>query len=129
MHDGINGSDETDRLLVRWKLDSRDVDEACRGRTTPVDAAGLRARGAAVALDRTPEGGPLSGPAKAGLVLVAVPADIEGLRRESPELARSWRRGVRESLGGLLLGGGEVVGFDRAGWYVVRPGQTREGDR
>jgi predicted GNAT superfamily acetyltransferase len=131
MRDAINGRDESDRLLVHWRLDSRAVDEACRGRVASADATGLRARGAAVALDRTPEGGPEPGaPAEADLVLVGMPVDVEGLRRERPELARSWRRAVRKSLGGLLLGGGEVVGYDRAGWYVVRPGRrTREGDR
>jgi predicted GNAT superfamily acetyltransferase len=130
MRDGINGSDESDRLLVRWRLDSVEVDEACRGRVVAVDATQLRAQGAAVVLDRTADGGPEPGaPASADLVLVGVPVDVEGLRRERPELARSWRRAVRESLGGLLIAGGEVVGYDRAGWYVVRPGRTREGDR
>ena len=52
-------------------------------------------------------------------VLVGVPPDVERMRAEQPDLARSWRAAVREVLGGLLDEGGRVVGFTRAGQYVV----------
>ncbi len=53
-----------------------------------------------------------------GMLLVAVPADIEGLRSTDPGVAKAWRTAVREVLGGLLAEGASVTGFDRAGWYV-----------
>jgi predicted GNAT superfamily acetyltransferase len=54
-----------------------------------------------------------------GTVLVAVPADIEGLRGSDPGAAKEWRVALREVLGGLLADGARVTGFDRAGWYVL----------
>jgi predicted GNAT superfamily acetyltransferase len=61
----------------------------------------------------------------AATVLVGLPDDIETLRRERPEVARAWRLAVRRALGGLMLAGASVVGFDRDGGYVVR---TRQQD-
>src|SRR5581483_6613934 len=37
MHDAINGGDDSDRLLVRWRLDSRAVVAACMGSVHSVD--------------------------------------------------------------------------------------------
>jgi predicted GNAT superfamily acetyltransferase len=56
-------------------------------------------------------------------VHVEVPDDIEELRRRHPGRAREWRLAVRESLGGAMAAGAQVVGFDRDGGYVV---ETRE---
>lgn len=56
-------------------------------------------------------------------MLVAVPEDVEALRRADPDAARAWRHAVREVLGGLLTEGALVTGFDRrAGYVVERPG-------
>ncbi len=85
MVDDINGTDESDRLLVRWTLEPAE-----------------RAPG-------PPEG-----------KRVAVPEDIELLRRTDPGLAREWRLRVREQ----LLGDGQIQGFDRNGGYIVQGGVT-----
>ncbi|WP_199191086.1 GNAT family N-acetyltransferase [Amycolatopsis sp. CA-126428] len=119
MQDGINGTGDTDRLMVAWDLASPPVRTAAAGRPDRVDAAALRARGAAVALAAGPDGGPVTGAADAPVVLVAVPPDIEALRRTDPDQGRAWRVALREVLGGLLAGGASVTGFDRAGWYVL----------
>lgn len=95
--DGVNGDDETDRLLVRWHLRS-------------AEAVGC-ASGAAPAL-RAAEGD----------ASVAVPPDIERIRREDRVEAQRWRRSVRSQLTELLDGGGRIVGFERATGYVVRSG-------
>jgi predicted GNAT superfamily acetyltransferase len=63
-------------------------------------------------IDPSPSGG-------GGTVLVAVPADIEGLRQTDPAAAKAWRAALREVLGGLLADGAQVTGFDRTGWYVL----------
>ncbi len=119
VHDGINGADDTDRLLVSWSLTDPAVEAACRGEGQAADAAIERAAGAAVAVGIADDGGPTIGSGDAGTVLVAVPADIESLRRSDPAMARRWRHAVREALGGLMSDGARVTGFDRAGWYVL----------
>lgn len=123
MRDGINGSGESDRLLMRWQLDSPEVGSACLG-TAPMLGAGAGA-GAAYdgrvvsALASTPTGTPVVGSLDSPMVSVAVPRDIEDLRRSKPKLANHWRSAVREVLGGLLATGATVTGFDRLGGYVV----------
>ncbi|MEV4145910.1 GNAT family N-acetyltransferase [Amycolatopsis sp. NPDC049691] len=124
MHDGINGAGDTDRIMAVWDLASPAVRSAAEGSPAPFDAAALRRQGAAVALAADAGGGPVTGPADAPVVLVAVPADIEALRRADPGRGRAWRVALREVLGGLLAGGASVIGFDRAGWYVVAKEQS-----
>jgi len=103
MHDRINGDQESDRLLVHWDL------------LHPAPPQpGLD--GAVVALGRSGEPGSLNGEK----LLVAVPEDVETLRRQDPDAARRWRIAVRDTLTALLAGGARFAGFDRAGWYVLR---------
>lgn len=96
--DGVNTDDETDRLLVSWRLRSKEA-IAC-------------ASGSPVAVRREP-----------GDAAVAVPADIERVRREDMAAAQLWRRRVRDQLTELLDAGGRIIGFDRAEGYLVRPGR------
>ncbi len=119
--DGINRSDDSDRILVRWRLDSHEVESACAGAPRLIDAEAARADGATVALHASATGAPLVTPVGSGArtVLVAVPEDIEALREKDPACAALWRKAVRDVLGGLLDHGARVRGFDRAGWYVV----------
>jgi predicted GNAT superfamily acetyltransferase len=107
MDDGINGGDETDRLLVRWELDAP-------------GATGAPSDGSVVALDRSADGGPVAGSLDGDRLLVAVPSDVEKLRATDPALARRWRTAVREALVPLLADGAQITGFDKAGWYVLR---------
>lgn len=120
MVDTINGADESDRLLVRWRLRDPSVVAACEGRWTPVSAADELAAGAAVAVGRGHDGAPEEGPLDAVTSLVAVPRDISALRAEDPALARRWRVSVRRALVSLTSDGARIAGFDRAGWYVAR---------
>ncbi|MEV4536609.1 GNAT family N-acetyltransferase [Asanoa sp. NPDC049518] len=120
MNDGRNGADDSDRVLVSWDLTAPAVDAACAGRPAtnePGDAA-------VVVLDRAADGRPATGDLGGPTVLVAVPPDIEALRGTDPGVAHAWRIAVRETLGTLMAGGWRVVGFQRAGWYVL----TRNGD-
>jgi predicted GNAT superfamily acetyltransferase len=125
MDDSINAGDDSDRLLVRWRLASDGVARACQGHPAGTRAAGLRAAGAAVVLDTGAAGQPVPGGADSALtpiVLVRVPPDVERMRVVDADLARSWRHAVRRALGGLIAAGGRVTGFDRSGWYVVDRG-------
>jgi predicted GNAT superfamily acetyltransferase len=120
LHDGINGTGATDRLLLAWDL----AGAAGPAERAPVDAAALsRARRAVPALSADADGRPVTGAGSGAgdgpVLLVAVPPDIEALRRTDPALGRAWRLALREVLGGLMAEGAEVTGFDRAGWYVV----------
>jgi len=94
MDDGINAGDESDRLLVRWQLDSPNSIAAAAGQ--PVEVR--------------PE---------TGALLVQVPEDIVVMRRDDPEVARRWRHEVREALGGPMTRGYRVTGFTRAHEYVL----------
>lgn len=119
MQDDLNGADDTDRLLLRWRLRDPAVVAACAGRVRAA-AALPRGPGAVEVLRADDAGRPEQVEADGPLALVRVPADIERLRGSDPATARSWREAVREVLGGLLQDGGRVEGFDRTGCYVVR---------
>jgi len=120
MSDTINGKDDSDRLLVRWRLRDEAVVAACAGRHAMIRVADELAAGAVVGLGIGEDGGPVAGRRDADTVLVGVPLDIEVLRLADPALAARWRLAVREALSTLLADGSRVVGFDRDGWYVVR---------
>ncbi|WP_144793568.1 GNAT family N-acetyltransferase [Microbacterium paludicola] len=94
IRDGVNGGDETDRLLVTWRL--RDE--------TVVERAGA----------------PTPTPRREDDVCVPVPSGIAHIRREDPSAARAWREQVRERLAALMGSGHRIVGFDRADGYVLR---------
>jgi predicted GNAT superfamily acetyltransferase len=112
--DGINAGDASDRLYVHW--DVSDVDEI----PGVVDAGALRSEGAAMVLDRVDDQ-PVPGPAGPDRIrLVAVPTDIEGLRRRDPALAARWRRAVREALPAALEAGYRIAGISRDGFYELR---------
>ncbi|KAB8194894.1 GNAT family N-acetyltransferase [Nonomuraea phyllanthi] len=114
MDDAINQGDESDRLLAEWSLAAPHVEALARREphVTPVPD------GAVVAL--ADEGGrPVAGPADADAVLVAVPADVEGLRKADPGAAKAWRHAVRDVLGGLMAEGRPVTGFCGKSYYLV----------
>jgi predicted GNAT superfamily acetyltransferase len=129
MGDAINGDDDTDRLLLHWDLTAPRVDRAARGEHAGCDAAALGLAGAVTGLGRSPHGEPVPGPVDGRTVLIAVPPDIESLRRTDPACARRWRVAVREVLGPLIDGGARVRGFDRAGWYVLDREPPERNDR
>jgi predicted GNAT superfamily acetyltransferase len=120
MLDAINGDDDSDRLLVRWRLTDPEVVLACAGESAGADADAERAAGAVVALGVGADGAPAPGRVDGPTALVAVPSDIGRLRATDPALAQRWRLAVREALTTLVGAGGRIDGFDRSGWYVVR---------
>jgi predicted GNAT superfamily acetyltransferase len=111
MDDDINGGDDSDRLLVRWDL------------AADPGPAGSGALDAVVALGRSEEGAPVLGSTAGGALRVAVPHDVEKLRRTDPGLAKEWRGAVREVLVAALADGKRITGYDRAGWYVLTSGR------
>ncbi len=120
MTDAINAGDESDRMVLEWRLLDDAVVRACHGQSDDADVEALLAAGAAVGLSSDASGGPVLGSVDAETVLVAVPADVERLRADDLPAALAWRHAVREVLGGMLEAGDTVSGFARSGWYVVR---------
>jgi predicted GNAT superfamily acetyltransferase len=117
--DSINAGDESDRLVVRWQLDSAAAVAAAAGMPYLVE-------GPAPAPRLLPDAGgaPRSGDAEGGDRLrVRLPDDIEALRSSDPGLAAAWRLAVRQVLAGTLAAGGRVLGVDSAGDYVLEEGE------
>jgi predicted GNAT superfamily acetyltransferase len=127
--DGINLGDPTDRLYVRWRLESPAAVAAANGHPAGVDAVAMRAEGAAVLVDHEGDRPSVTGeslprlPAEGRLLLVAVPEDIETLRTHDPGAATEWRYAVRGALAEALAAGYRVDGFSRDGFYALAPGE------
>jgi predicted GNAT superfamily acetyltransferase len=119
MPDGINAGEESDRLLISWKLDSAEAVAAAAGRATEPEVEELRREGAAVVLSVGAADEPVVGSASARVLLCQVPNDIVALRRAHPATARAWRLGLRRALGGAFDAGYQVRGATRTGWYVL----------
>jgi len=113
--DLINGDDDTDRCVARWRLDL-DPD---RARATVV--------GEGVALVVEDEaGGPRVAAPAGGLadvagerVLCQVPVDILALRRRDAAAARRWRLAVRETMGRAIEQGYVATAMTRDGRYLL----------
>jgi predicted GNAT superfamily acetyltransferase len=120
MVDSINGNDDTDRVLVRWRLRDRVVVAACDGQSERLTVPDEITARATVGLCVDEHGAPLIGRLEGPVVHVGVPDDIAALRTGDPALAARWRAALREVLTALVDDGARIDGFDRAGWYVVR---------
>ncbi|WP_420095230.1 hypothetical protein [Brevibacterium sediminis] len=115
MTDSINAGELSDRMLILWDLT---CDPTARSWETGDDATpAVEDRGGAP----TPYAPPVVGTDSLG---VAVPWDIEALRREDPVGAHTWRLATREAFTDLLGNGWRITGFSRRsphhGQYVLR---------
>lgn len=119
MQDERNAGAPTDRLTVDWDLTAARVLAAAQGRAAEPDVSALRRAGAQPLLQVAGDGTPHLTPTDAPRRLVQVPADIESLRREDPDLAIAWGAALRATLGHALTRGLRVGGFTRDGWYVL----------
>lgn len=108
MRDGINAGDESDRLLVVWRLDSeRDV------------VVQTEPSGDGIALGIGAGDEPQPGSTSSPRIWCATPPDILDLRSQDADLALRWRRALRSTLGSAMSDGYAVTGFTRSGWYVL----------
>jgi predicted GNAT superfamily acetyltransferase len=129
MTDAINAGHHSDRLVVRWPLRAPDAVAAASGTaatcTAPEGTTVLLAEDAD-GRPAVPGAGAAAGPDGAPAVLVGTPADVERLRADDPEAARSWRAAHRDVLPGLLGSGWRVTGFvDRHSYLLLPPGDPR----
>jgi predicted GNAT superfamily acetyltransferase len=121
MPDGINVGQGSDRLLASWPLASSEVVGACDRSPAP-QTAHPDVPAVLAEVESRPVICPVDDPT--AVVRVAVPADIEALRREDPGLGRSWRLAVRSTLGAEMAGGARVIGFHRDAGYLVDRGEA-----
>ena len=112
MTDAINRGDESDRVLLAWRLDAGGVEDPRGGAASPVTVLAVG-----------PDGGPERRPAvpPGSSLACHVPPDIDLLRARRPELAARWRSEVRAVLGGALAEGRRVAGVTRDGRYLLSP--------
>ncbi len=109
MNDALNSDDPSDRLLVSWDL------------VTPRTGEPPPGPAVTVLVDRSGEPVPITEPVPpdTARILVAVPGDIEALRRTDPPLARRWRLAVREALHPRVEAGWVIEGFRSDHHYVL----------
>lgn len=120
MRDGINAGEESDRLLVRWELDSSEALAAAAGRAPEPDVDALRAAGAVTILAVGGSDEPVAADRGEGRVLICnVPDDVVEMRRRDPAGARAWRLALRTALTGAIAHGFVIAGATRSGSYVL----------
>lgn len=117
MNDLINAGDQSDRLLLKWRLLDPAVVSVCDHRRPP--EPGSDAPVADSALRIGADAAPVPGPWDGSRSVVAIPPDIEDIRRKTPRLALRWRMAVRDVLGGAMNDGAAIVGFRRTQGYVI----------
>lgn len=117
--EGINAGDESDRLVIRWRLEAPGAQAAAAGNLPPADLDALLSGGATPVL-RDEGGEPIATEANAARVLCQVPEDIVAMRSSDPDRALRWRRALRNALSGSFDHGYRVAGFIRSGWYVLQ---------
>lgn len=118
MRDGINAGEESDRLMIRWQLDSEEAEAAADGHAREPDLESMQAQAVlAVGQDGRPVSSKRSGHAR--VLTCQVPPDIVEIRLIDPELARAWRLALRAALTDALKNGYRVTGATRSGWYVL----------
>jgi len=113
MVDQLNGSDETDRCLVHWELDSGPgvirpaPDEAARLLDESVDHRPM-------IVDPQPSWSP-----DAVVLVCRVPADIVSMRASEPGLAGEWRLALRQTMGRAMRSGYTATAMSPDGWYIL----------
>ncbi len=119
MRDGINAGEESDRLLIRWRLDSERAGASATGSLREPDGETLRRWQAGAILSVGPRGEPVTAAARSRVLLCQVPEDIVALRRTDAPLAREWRLALRDAITRAMADGYALTGATRSGWYIL----------
>jgi len=122
MADGINAGEESDRILIEWRLDSPKAAAAAAGRPLVPSADDLQHGQVDSLLSIGAGGEPVPGTSTDGVVMCQVPDDIVALRRSDPLLARAWRIAVRDAMKAAFDAGYRITGVTRTGWYILDRG-------
>lgn len=119
MTDGVNAGQGSDRVMVSWDLSLPVPAPPPQHLEIPstADAVLEPAPLLTVGADMAPVTRPL--PSDAETAMVAIPSDIESLRRSRPALGSAWRLAVREALTGAMHTDWQITGF-ADGHYLLR---------
>jgi len=119
MDDRLNGGDETDRCEVTWDLTSERSEAASVRSLREPELEPLLAAGAVKVLEDRGDGRPRTRAVRGEVRLCWIPADIVALRSTEPDVARSWRLALRDTLGASIDEGFVASAMTRSGWYVL----------
>ena len=119
MVDGLNAGEESDRILIRWHLDSTMAEAAAAGRAAEASLDDLLRDGAETVLSVGQADEPVTAVSSSNVLLCQVPEDIVAVRRADPGLAHAWRLALRRVLSAAFDAGYGVTGATRTGWYVL----------
>jgi predicted GNAT superfamily acetyltransferase len=109
MTDELNRGERSDRLVVRWELESEPPGPAPDDGHVVVDREGP---------EDLPEPTEVS-PPSAGPALVRIPEGYRDLRESHPALAASWRDAIADGLEACFEAGLSVTGFTTSASYVL----------
>ena len=109
MRDAINAGEETDRAVAKWNVSAPPPGSADRDAAVVVLRAGADEE---PVVDDAAIG-------EAPALRAWIPEDHLVLRARDAELARTWRRGLRETVGRALASGYVAVDMTRDGWYTL----------
>lgn len=114
MRDGVNAGQASDRMMVSWSLD-RAPKETSSKRLDQIDDHDMN-----YALRVGESGEPVETDVPRSTVYAAlqIPADMETLRGENPELATQWRLALRDGIVQLTEDGWELVGLRKDNTYI-----------
>lgn len=125
MVDGLNAGQGSDRMMMTWNLQSASRATQERRVWNRTGAPGTsrhttRQRHIALAARADRPGEPSAQPPpECTEVEIAIPGDIESLRRTDPAAAQAWREASRAVLVPLLDQGWQVAGVERPGRYIL----------
>ena len=119
MSDGLNAGEQSDRLLIRWQLNSEQATAAAAGRAAEADIESLLRNGAGVVLSVGQHGEAVSASSNARVLICEVPEDIVAVRHTDASAARSWRLAARRVLGDAFAAGYRITNATRTGHYVL----------
>ncbi len=112
--DGVNGDQDSDRVLLSWELASERAVQAADGALP-----GQSADDAPAVLSADGDGSPVLARADGPRLRVWVPEDIVQMRQDDPGRALAWREALREAVGDCLGKGYRAEAITRDGWCVL----------
>jgi predicted GNAT superfamily acetyltransferase len=113
MNDGVNKGDESDRFELHWDLLDPAAVSAEQGRLPWLEST------APLVVAESAEGLPVVDAARGAARRVQLPRDIEAVRRADPQVAKAWRRAVRDAVVGGLSAGAVITGVTAEGAIVM----------
>ncbi|GAA1162445.1 hypothetical protein [Nocardioides aquiterrae] len=127
MSDGVNGADESDRLVAHWDLASARTLAATEGTLPDPGCPDLDDTASVTVLADAPDGAAGYVVDAGGTAWCRGPRDIVALRRTDPAAATAWRAAVRAAFVDALGRGRVADGLSRDGWYRLSLPDRAEG--